>query len=163
MKRQLLIYSWFFLFVFGVLPFSSVVHAQEDQTILFSKSDPEMNAAITKARSNLPVFWAKFASHTTGEDGFSLKLALTDDGNTEHVWCGEIVGDSNKATCVIHNIPEYIKNFQMGETVEVDETKISDWMYRLNGKIKGGESIRVMAAKLPDEEAQQYLDMLADE
>jgi uncharacterized protein YegJ (DUF2314 family) len=36
-------------------------------------------------------------------------------------------------------------------------------MYRLNGKIKGGETIRVIVKRLPEAEAAQYRGLLAEE
>jgi hypothetical protein len=44
----------------------------QDKVVEFSSDDPEMNAAIEKARSRLPEFWMKFAAPGPGEEGFSL-------------------------------------------------------------------------------------------
>ena len=47
--------------------------------------------------------------------------------------------------------------------IAVDPALISDWMYRLDGKIKGGETIRVIIPTLPEEEAAYYRSLLAEE
>ena len=49
-----------------------------------------------------------------------------------------------------------------GQRVPVYPAVISDWMYRLDGKIKGGETIRAIIPMLSPEEAAQYKEMLAD-
>ena len=49
----------------------------EDPVIGFKSDDPDMNAAIAKARGGLPGFWVKFKSPGEGEDSFALKIAIT--------------------------------------------------------------------------------------
>jgi uncharacterized protein YegJ (DUF2314 family) len=145
-------------FALGVAP----VHA-EQSVVGVSPDDPEMNAAIAKARERLPVFWSKFAVHDESEDGFSLKIAITAGEDTEHFWCNEIVGSADNATCAIANAPELITTVSYGQRIQVDFSSISDWMYRLEGKIVGGETIRVIIPRLSPEQAKSVQDMLADE
>jgi uncharacterized protein YegJ (DUF2314 family) len=49
-----------------------------------------------------------------------------------------------------------------GQRIDVDPKLISDWMYMLNGKIKGGETIRVIIPTLSKDEADYYRNLLAD-
>ena len=115
-----------------------------------------------KARSSLPTFWSKLADPTVDEDGFSLKIAISEGEETEHFWCGEIEGNATKASCRISNEPQVVHSVTEGQRIDVDPKLISDWMYMLNGKIKGGETIRVIIPTLSKDEADYYRSLLAD-
>jgi uncharacterized protein YegJ (DUF2314 family) len=134
-----------------------------DKTVSVSRYDSAMNAAIEKARDTLPVFWNKRAKPEPDEENFSVKLGISDGNNTEHFWCGEIQGDASEATCVINNEPVTVFTVKIGQRVNIDPAIVSDWMYMKNGKIKGGQTIRALIPSLPEEEAQSYRAMLADE
>ena len=136
---------------------------EPDKVVLFAESDPQMNAAVSKARSSLQEFWDRLSSPAANEDGFSLKIAIGENSATEHFWCNDIVGDAMKATCAIANDPQVVKSVSFGQRIVVEPDRISDWMYRLSGKIKGGETIRVMLPKLSRDEAEYYRALLADE
>jgi len=88
-------------FVMSALAVSGL--AQDDKVVPFSEDDPEMNAAIAKARGSLDLFWEKFAHPASNEGGFSLKTALSEGSDTEHFWCSEIEGNAQKASCAIAN------------------------------------------------------------
>lgn len=133
----------------------------EDPVMNFSDDDPVMNAAITKARDTLPVFWAKRSAPAANEDGFTLKLGLTDGTQTEHFWCTDIIGNDVKSTCVINNEPASVFTVELGQRIDVDPAVISDWMYLRDGLIVGGQTIRVIANQLPEAEAAELKAMLA--
>lgn len=137
--------------------------APRDDVILFDASDPAMNAAIKKARNTLPDFWTMFAAPAPDTSDFALKLGISDGKMVEHFWCSDIQGSARKATCAIANEPQNVFTVSNGQTVDVDPAIISDWMYRKNGKIVGGQTIRVMITKMGPEEAAQTRAMLADE
>ena len=134
----------------------------EDQVIDFAKSDPEMNAAIAKARGSLPEFWARFADPAANEIDFALKLGIQGEDGAEHFWCDEIEGNAEKATCVIANEPARVHTVSYGERVAVDPAIISDWLYYRDGKIVGGETIRVMLSHLDKKEAAALREQLAE-
>ncbi len=149
------------IFVAGLL-FGQTAYA-EDRVVDFAENDPAMNAAIEKSRNSLPEFWKVFAAPPSNVNDFSLKLAITDGKATEHFWCGEIQGNADKASCVIANEAQSVFTVAIGDRVDVDPAIISDWMYRKDGKIVGGQTIRVIVTTLPPEEAAEYKAMLADE
>ncbi|MGH6854416.1 MAG: YegJ family protein [Aestuariivirga sp.] len=138
------------------------ISASAQDTVLFSQHDPAMNAAIEKARASLPAFWEKFGSPGPGEEGFSLKVAISDGDATEHFWCGSIEGNAEKSSCAIANEPLHVRSVKYLQRVDVDPNRISDWMYRLKGKIKGGETIRAIIPMLSQKDAEYYRSLLAD-
>ena len=134
----------------------------QDDVIDFARDDAEMNAAIDKARAALPQFWSRFADPADNEADFSLKLGISDDVGTEHFWCGEIEGDAKAATCVISNEPVNVFTVSYGERVAVDPAIVSDWLYYRDGKIVGGETIRVMIPHLEKKQAAAMRELLAE-
>ena len=150
--------------ILAIASFPAAVLAEDppDKVVLFSKDDPEMNAAIVKARNGLGAFWEKFAAPAPNEDGFSLKIMISQGADTEHFWCGEIKGNATTATCAIANDPQSVHSVTLGQRIDVNPDHISDWMFRLDGKIKGGETIRVIIPRLPREQADSYRSLLAD-
>jgi uncharacterized protein YegJ (DUF2314 family) len=147
--------------VFVGLSFSQTL--ADDPTIKFDTDDPEMNAAIQKARASLPKFWLKFTNHKIEEQGFNLKVRIVDYNGSEHFWCGDIKGEPAKPTCVIDNEPDTVESVKMGERIDVDTAAISDWMYTRGEKIIGGQTIKVMLPHLPPEEAKLYEGRFVDE
>ena len=136
--------------------------AQEDTVVEFADTDPEMNEAIARARATLPSFWARFSNPSSNEEGFLLKLAISDGDLTEHFWCSDIEGSSARATCVIANEPQEVHIVEYLQRIDVDPALISDWMYKRDGKIEGAETLRVIVTRLPAEEAAVYVELLSD-
>jgi uncharacterized protein YegJ (DUF2314 family) len=151
----------------AVLPlgsaFSEESFSPRDAVILFDADDPAMNAAIERARNSLLVFWKMFGTPGPGISDFSLKLGISDGKMVEHFWCSDIQGNAGKATCAIANEPQNVFTVSNGQRIDVDPAIISDWMYRKDGKIVGGQTIRVMVTRMEPEEAAQTKAMLADE
>src|SRR6476469_866019 len=83
--------------------------------------DPEMVAAIAKARKSLPDFWNKFAKHSEGESGFSLKVKIKDEHGTEHFWVIDLNRQNGKITGVINNDPEIVHSVKLGQQITVPE------------------------------------------
>ena len=54
-------------------------------------TDPEMAAAIAKARASLPLFWASYEAPKPSEDGHSLKVRFPyPPNNGEHIWMADV-------------------------------------------------------------------------
>ena len=133
-----------------------------DETVYVEETDPVMNAAIAAARASLPEFWVHFAAPGEGEGDFNLKVAISEGGQTEHFWCDEIVGDWNGASCVIANDAEIVQSVGLGDRILVDAASISDWMYLVDGKIRGARTLLAMLPHLSPEEAAAYEELLLD-
>ena len=53
--------------------------------------DPEMAAAIAKARASLPVFWASYEAPKPSEGEHLLKVRFPyGTNNSEHIWMAEV-------------------------------------------------------------------------
>ena len=135
---------------------TGVVRAQDRSPIVdLSSGDPEMNAAIAKARSTLPTFWASYDAPKSSETGHSLKVRFPKprSGN-EHIWMAEVKRTADgRYSGRFANAPRDLPGKKAGEVALFKEADISDWMFLRNGKIVGGETIRPTLKLLPKADA----------
>ena len=155
----------FINFVVAALAFFVLTNAvaAKDKVINFKTGDPEMAAAIDKARKSLDQFWKMYASPQPGVSGFSLKVAIREpnNDNTEHFWLGKIRRlDDGKLSGIINNDPNYIRSVRRGQSYTFTSGMISDWMFYRNGKIVGAETMRPMIKRMPKAQADRYRAML---
>lgn len=134
--------------------------AQSDTVISVPNADPEMAAAIAKARTTISQFWKAYEHPGPGEDGFALKVAIKDGADVEHFWLIDVGRDGDKYSGTINNTPEIVSNVSEGDRFEFAAGDISDWLYRRNGKIVGNETMRPLLKRMPAEQAEQYRAML---
>lgn len=125
-----------------------------DRLTTVADDDPQMNAAMDKARSTVNTFIAALQSPQPGQSGFTVKMPFSDGPHTEHMWLEPVSFDGKQFHGTVSNEPETVKNVKMGQKAVVSASRISDWMYRENGKIVGGYTVRVLRDTLsPSERA----------
>jgi uncharacterized protein YegJ (DUF2314 family) len=124
--------------------------------------DPEMAAAITKARQTLPEFWAIHDSPKNGETGFALKVKITDPNGAEHFWVNNLKRSGGKTTGTINNNAEIVRSVKNGDQITIPEADISDWMYVRGGKIHGNETVKALYKTMSPEEAAAVKEMMAN-
>jgi uncharacterized protein YegJ (DUF2314 family) len=131
--------------------------AAEDRSpiIDIANGDPEMVAAIAKARATLPAFWTSYEAPRAAEVGHSLKVRFPTGGNrAEHISMAEVKKlPSGRYSGRFANQPRDLPGKRAGDLVQFAEADISDWMYTRNGKIVGGETIRPMLKRMPKADA----------
>jgi len=135
---------------------------QQDRAIQVPNSDAEMRAAIGKARAGLPQFWETLAHPHPAENGFALKVRITEGERTEHLWANRIMRLDDKIFGTIADQPEAVGSVKLGQRFEFTEADISDWMFRRHGKIIGNETMRVLLKYMPAGEAERFRALLAD-
>ena len=124
--------------------------------------DPEMVAAIAKARSTLPRFWQAFEKRDRGEANFSLKIKITDKTRIEHFWLTDIERQDGKVMGTINNAPNIVANVKRGDRLEIPEAKIQDWSYMRGGKMIGNETIKPMLKMMRAGDAAQLRTFFED-
>ena len=143
--------------VFGILTIGSApeVAAKDRSPIVDVRtSDPEMNAAIARARGTLPTFWASYESAKPTETGHALKVRFPTRKGGEHIWIGEVKKlPDGTYSGRFANEPRDIPGKRAGDKVKFAEADISDWMFMRNGKIVGGETIKPTLKSLPKADA----------
>ncbi len=101
----------------------------KDEIPVTKAGDPNMAAAIEKAKSTLDGFLAMTRNPSATYKSVSVKVALTDLGNTEHFWITPFFEKDGQFFGSISTPPRTISNVSMGKTVQFRRDEIVDWMY----------------------------------
>ena len=136
--------------------------SKEGNVVNVADDDPQMLAAIAKARDTLPQFWQAFDKRDQGETGFALKVKISDKKGVEHFWLTEIERKDGKTFGTIDNDPDIVGNVKRADRIAVPEADISDWLYMRNGKMVGNYTLRVLFKKMPAREVERYKKIMAD-
>jgi uncharacterized protein YegJ (DUF2314 family) len=144
------------------LSFLFIACSKQDKVINVQSDDAEMVAAIAKARASLPEFWQVFEKRERGESDFSLKVRITDQGGTEHFWATDIKRQRGKTVGTIDNDPNIVTSVKLGDTIEISDADISDWLYLRDGKMVGNETLRPLLKRMPPAEADELRKMMAN-
>src|ERR1700742_2392444 len=127
-----------------------------------SSVDPEMAAAIAKARATLPLFWVSYEAPRPSERGHSVKVCFATSGtNAEHIWMMDIRrlpggGFSGR----LANDPCRLAGKREGDLAQFSEAHITDWMFMRNDKIVGCETTRPLLKSMSKAEADGFRAML---
>ena len=126
------------------------------KTMEVPNSDSAMNFAIKKAQETLSEFKKALESKNPNFSNFALKQRFDDfDGNGEHIWIGEIELRNGKYFGFVENDPVNVTQIKLGDSVQVDFDKISDWMYYNKNIVVGAFTVRVMRANMSEEELKE--------
>jgi uncharacterized protein YegJ (DUF2314 family) len=127
----------------------------EPDVVFFEDDDPDMAAAIERARASFPGFQAKLAELRARGDYYSIKVPVDADANTEHVWLegaeileGRVRGKLGNALLAGPH--------KLGDEVTVPVESISDWMAVVGGDLYGGYTVIVARARMSEEERAQF-------
>jgi uncharacterized protein YegJ (DUF2314 family) len=138
--------------------------AQGGPIVNVPDADAEMNAAIAKARATLPTFWRSFEKPGKCEEQFVLKVYFQVNRpggpRRSHVWVESIERFANgRLAARLSNDPRHFEG-KAGDRVEFDSEQISDWMFKRDGKIVGGETVRVLLPRMTKEQADELQKQL---
>jgi uncharacterized protein YegJ (DUF2314 family) len=143
---------------FGILTIGPKPHVEAEgrsPVVDVRSVDAEMNAAIARARSSLPLFWASYDAPKASENGHSLKVRFANAANNgEHIWMADVkkIADG-RYSGRFANAPRYLPGKHAGDLIEFREHDISDWMFLRNDKIVGGETLRPLLKSLSKADA----------
>ena len=122
--------------------------------------EKEMDKAIAQAKSTIEKFIAELKS-PTGED-HAVKVAITDDDQTEYFWMTGVTFDGSKFTGTINNEPMMVDNVKEGQSWSVEKADAVDWMYIRDGKMYGNRTMIPLLPSMSKDEADLFREMLAD-
>ena len=118
--------------------------------------DTEMNEAVTTAKQTLDKFNAALSSSNPDFIDFALKMRFDTPKGGEHIWVSHVTLKNNKYYGVIDNFPESTTDVKVGDTIQIVNDNISDWMYVENKKLRGGFTIRVLRNRMTESERDQF-------
>ncbi len=136
--------------------------SKRDKVIGVAGDDPEIMAAISKARETLPHFWQVFDKPERGESGFSLKVRITDKKGIEQFWATDVERRDGKMMGTINNDPNAVVSVKLGDRIEIPEADITDWLYMRDGKMVGNRTLKPLFKKMPAAEVERLKRMMAD-
>lgn len=143
----------------AITPALPMAASAQSGVVMVPNGDPDMAAAISKARQGLSSFWKALEHPGAGEEGFALKVAIKDGSDVEHFWLMDVSRDGDKLSGTINNEPEIVGNVANGERYEFGDADISDWLYMRNGKMVGNETMRPLLNRMPKSQADHYRAM----
>lgn len=118
--------------------------------------DKEMNEAIKKSRMTFDDFLTAFKNQKRNQSAFSVKMPFPTGHGAEHIWLTDIQSKGGKLFGTVDNVPESVTNIKLGDKVEIDRNKISDWFYIDGNKLIGGLTIRVLRNRMTPAERKQF-------
>ena len=119
-------------------------------------NDTEMNDAIETANKTLDKFNVALTSSNPDFKYFALKTRFTNSNGGEHIWVSNITLKDNKYYGVVDNLPESTTDVKIGDTIQIVNDNISDWMYIDNQKLRGGFTIRLLRKRMTEPERKQF-------
>lgn len=125
--------------------------------------DPEMNAAMDKARSTVESFIRQLPAVRAGGEFFSVKFPISENGETEHVWINEPGFDGEHFTGYLSSEPVNLPSWSSGDRVSVAADGISDWLAIVDGALYGGFTLYVLQDRMSPAEQQALYEGLGME
>src|SRR5437763_5819213 len=125
------------LLLIGLLLTLLTACAKRDKVVGIGDDEPEMAAAIARARQTLPQFWQVFDKREHGESNFVLVVRITDKGRIEHFHTTDFERRGGKTMVTISNHPNIVASVKLRDRIEIPETDITDWHYMRDGKYFG--------------------------
>jgi uncharacterized protein YegJ (DUF2314 family) len=136
--------------------------SKRDKVVGIGDGDPEMAAAIAKARQTLPQFWQVFDKREHGESNFVLVVRITDKGRIEHFHTTDFERRDGKTMVTISRAPKIVASVKLGDRIDIPEADITDWSYMRDGKYVGMTTFKVRFKQMPADQVEQVKKAMAD-
>ncbi len=134
--------------------------------IQVAPNDKELKAASKKAQESTGFFTKHLGSPGEKESNFAVKVGfyeqeagedfLKSGKALEAMWISELTFDDKVLIGKLENEPRVVKKLKRGDEVKVDLDEIIDWMYTDDGCLVGGYTLRVLRARLPDAQKNNF-------
>ena len=131
---------------------------REDEPAIYDvdANDNEMNKAIQTAVSTIDQFKTALQSENPNYSYFALKTRFETEDGGEHIWISNIVLRDDSFYGIVDNLPESTTEVSVGDTIQIVNSNISDWMYVDGQKLRGGYTIRLLRQRMTDAERNQF-------
>jgi len=125
-------------------------------TMQADQTDKKILQIAEDARNTLPGFFRQLTRADAKEEYFCIKYPFkADDGsgvNMEQVWLTGIHFKNGIYYGFLASAPRYLNGMKKGDKVMFDTDTITDWMYVRGGRIIGGDSIKYLLEKIPEDQ-----------
>jgi uncharacterized protein YegJ (DUF2314 family) len=147
--------NWLVVLVF-IVSLGCTARPVVDRVISVPSDDPQMNAAIAKARATVDDFVSVLRAPKASQSMFSVKIPISDGDEREHFWLSGVRYDGSEFSGKIDNDPETVKTVKLGQAVSARSAEISDWMYVDHGKLVGGYTLRVLRDRMSPSDRAEF-------
>ena len=120
---------------------------------MVARDDPDMAAAMRKARETLPGFLALARVPPPTVTTLAVKVAIED---REFFWITPFEQRGAKFSGRINNTPHMVKTVRLGQTIEFSEDEIVDWTYYDSGKSHGNFTACALLKREPRDQAEAF-------
>jgi uncharacterized protein YegJ (DUF2314 family) len=131
--------------------------AARDELFLIPEGDPDMAAAMKKARASLPEFFALMTSPRSSTKNFSVKVGLRAGTGHEFFWIRPFERKGDGFSGQLNNHPRAIRHLKAGDTITFKENEIVDWTYAEDGKMRGNYTACPLLKREPKEQARAFI------
>jgi uncharacterized protein YegJ (DUF2314 family) len=131
--------------------------ASRDEVFNIQQGDPEMAAAMRKARAGLPGFFKLAAQPKPSMKNFQIKVGVRHSTGREFFWIRPFERKGYGFSGQIANTPRVIQHLKTGDTITFRESEIVDWTYFEDGKMRGHYTMCPLLKREPREHAEAYI------
>ena len=134
----------------------------------FKEDDIKLKEAYEQAQSTFKYFWREISWEyrrivpalevSCVKAAFSESFEDSDETVVEHMWITDIEFDGDVIKGVLINTPNFLKNINNGDVVNIELHQVSDWLFSIAGETYGGFTIHAMKTEMSDEERDGYHD-----
>ncbi|HEX8655117.1 MAG TPA: DUF2314 domain-containing protein [Allosphingosinicella sp.] len=121
--------------------------------------DPEMQAAIGRARAELPSFLERLADPAPDEGEFMVAYDIMPGKEEELVWVYRLDRSPAGIAGVLLSQPQRARA-SAGDRVTIPDGQILDWAYRKGAVMQGGHTYRVLIGRMPRDESAMLREYL---
>jgi uncharacterized protein YegJ (DUF2314 family) len=127
-----------------------------DEIAVVADTDPDMAAAMRKARATLTDFLNLASAPRPGTDDFAVKVAIREGEHAEYFWIAPFKNSDGRFSGEINNTPRSVHSVKMGQTITFAQSDIVDWLYIDKGMMKGNYTACVLLKSAPPSEAEEF-------
>jgi uncharacterized protein YegJ (DUF2314 family) len=131
--------------------------AKRDAIATVLDGDPDMDAAMRKARETLPKFLALVRSPRPTITSFSVKIGIPYPEGKEYFWMSPFELRKDDIIGRINNTPRLVKSVKLGQAIIFKEKDIVDWLYREGGRMFGNFTACALLKREPREQAEAFM------
>ena len=125
-----------------------------------NSTDPELDAAVSQARTSLNTFLEKISTPDPDRTFAALKVRFSPPEELpQDIWVDDVSYNNGVFRGNMGDDIPALK-LQLGERITVDEKNIVDWMIAEDGKLIGGYTIRLAVQRMSAEERERFLETL---
>lgn len=107
-------------------------------------TDPELAAAVLRARKELPRFIRALQRPAPDQRQFAINARMKTPLGFEQIWVTVHAYTGGAFEGVLAEEPYAIPEMHKGDAVRVPEADVSDWTFMNAGKIAGGYTMQVL-------------------